>query len=352
MLTTSSVSASSALSEATIPSLSATSLSEAVHSSVSATSLSSHLKQVSAIKDLPPINMGGKGNKSQNGQPLNRHRANSTHSVSSGLSTKLGNSAYFNINSPVSSSILVQSQTWKSEEAKQREKFDRSRNLLQYFTPEQFKNRAKPSDGPANIVPQTFLQYQIHEKEMEAEKMLNKIAMLEAKKNRKGLLPIRPAFESKVFESDRSSVLSQSTIWSDNFKSTYEHPQIAWPDRDQLHEDGEKRENRFAPTRCGRFLPALRYPDTGVFMVQYPLDQVGPLRSQGPTPAECKVTNEEMDFDDAFEAHGVELLGYELMGELGHQLPPFVPDWLAQQRYGKEMVSGQCYQYQRGLLIY
>lgn len=299
--------------------------------------------------------MGGKGTKSHHGQAVFRERANSTHSVNSGLSTKLGNSTYFDISSLVSPSTLVQSQTWKSEEAKQRDKFDRSRSLVQFFAPEHFKQCAKPTNGPANIVPQTFLQYQIYEKETQAENLLNKIALLEAKKIRKGLASIRPAFDSKVFKSDRSAVLSQSTIWSGNFQPTYDHPQIDWPDREQLHEDGEKRENKFAPTRCGRFLPALRYPDTGVFMMQYPLDQVGPLRSQGPTPAECKMTNEEMDFDDAFEAHGVELLGYDLMGEVGHQQPPFVPDWLAQQRHAKELVSGQYYQYQEyqgGVSIY
>lgn len=293
--------------------------------------------------------MGRKVKSGRYSQPVARERANSAHSVQSGLSTKVVNPAFFEV---TSSAIHAQSQTWKSDEAKQREKFDRTRNLLQHFAPEQFKSRAKPSNGPANIVPQSFLQYQIHEKEVEAEKMLNKIAMLEAKKNHKGLKPIRPAFDSKVFESSRSYVLSHSSIWSPNFKPTCEHPQVAWPDREQLHEDGEKRENNFAPTRCGRFLPALRYPDTGVFMPQYPLDQVGPLRSQGPTPTECKEANEEMDLDQGFQAQAAKLLGGDLMDELGPQQPPFVPSWLAQQRYEKVMASGQYYQYQGGASIY
>jgi hypothetical protein len=93
----------------------------------------------------------------------------------------------------------------------------------------QFKHRVKPTDGPANIVPQTFLQYQIHKKEMEAEHMLTKFAALEAKKDCKGLAAIRTAFDGKLFKSDRFSVLSQSTIWSGNFKPTYDHPHIEWP---------------------------------------------------------------------------------------------------------------------------
>ena len=291
--------------------------------------------------------MGSKGNRSQIGQLTTRDRANSRYkSIDSGLSVKVGNSVFFV--TPSHPATLSQSQTWKSEEAKQRDQFDRAKILLQYFAPEQFKNRAKPANEPANIVPQTFLQYQIHIKELEAEKMLNKIAMLEAKKKRTNLEPVGTAFNGKVFKSGRSSVLSQLTIWSNNFQPTKEHPQIAWPDHDQLREDGEKRENKFAPTRCGRFLPALRYPDTGVFMPQYHLDQVGPLRSQGPSPAVCMQENEAMDLDEAFEAKGVECLGNDLMAEVGHQQPRFVPEWLARQRYEKDLAAGKYYQYECG----
>jgi hypothetical protein len=349
MLTASSVSvlASSSLSEATPSSVSTASLlsKAAAESSASSTGKSNQFQV------LTLVSMGSKGNRSQIGQPATRNRTSSVHeSIDGGLSTKVSNPRFYV--TPSHPANLSQSQTWKSDEAKQRDQFDRTKILLQHFAPEQFKPRAKPANEPASIVPQTYLQYQIHKKELEAEEMLNKIAFLEAKKARSNLEPIRQAFNGKFFKSGRSSVLSQLTIWSDNFEPTYEHPQIAWPDRDQLHEDGEKRENKFAPTRCGRFLPALRYPDTGVFMPQYPLDQVGPLRSQGPTPAVCKQENEAMDFDNAFEAKGMECLGQELMGELGRRQPPFVPEWLARQRYEKELVSGQYYRYFGGISTY
>ena len=257
MLTASSVSvlASSSLSEATPSSVSTASLlsKAAAESSASSTGKSNQFQV------LTLVSMGSKGNRSQIGQPATRNRTSSVHeSIDSGLSTKVSNPGFYV--TPPHPANLSQSQTWKSDEAKQRDQFDRRKILLQHFAPEQFKPRAKPANEPANIVPQTYLQYQIHKKELEAEEMLNKIAFLEAKKARSNLEPIRQAFNGKVFKSGRSSVLSQLTIWSDNFEPTYEHPQIAWPDRDQLHEDGEKRENKFTPTRCGRFLPALPLP--------------------------------------------------------------------------------------------
>jgi hypothetical protein len=80
-------------------------------------------------------------------------------------------------------------------------------------------------------------------------------------------------------------------------------------------------------------------------MQQHPLDQVGPLRSQGPTPAECEPANEKMDIDEGFEAQGAELLGGDLMGEVGSRRATFVPEWLGQKRQMKEMASNQHYEY-------
>ena len=66
-------------------------------------------------------------------------------------------------------------------------------------------------------------------------------------------------------------------------------------------------------------------------MQQYPLDQVGPIRSQGPTPMECIAANSEFDIDASFEAGGRELLGSELIKELGDQQLSVVPEWLAEK---------------------
>ena len=294
--------------------------------------------------------MGGKGKRGRYGQLSAHHRGDSLSSVQSPrstFSTAIVNPRFFE-SEP--STLHTQSQTWKSGPAREHEQWDRTKTLLTHFAPEQHKQCAKPTKSPAELLPKSYAEYIEHKAEMQAmaiEKAKKELATMidRAKIPKKDRVPIMPAFNQKTFQSDRSSVLSQKSVWTTNFEATYEHGVVAWPGREQLHEDGEKRENIHAPTRCGRYLPALRHPDTGVFMSQYPLDQVGPLRSQGPTPAECVQSNGAMDLDPDFEEEGVRLLGAGLMEDIGARRAPFVPDWLAERRYQKDSASGRIAQY-------
>lgn len=280
----------------------------------------------------------------------------SPQSVPSVLSTNIATPAFFNSSSfsaITPSAVPPQakhpkgqaSTTWKSAKTIEREKYDRTRQQVQHFAPEQFKACAKPSNGPAGIVPRTVHEFKMFKHELSLEQMKTELAAKEARqKMPKDLPEIMAAFNGKALQANRSAVLSQSSIWSQLVQPTIEHPRAAWPGRDELHEDGGKRESIHSPTRCGRFLPALRDPHTGNFTYQYPLDQVGPIRSQGPTPRECEVANDEFNFDTTFEEEGAKLLDSELLKEIGECQPPFVPDWLAEKRCKQQIVSAQYYQ--------
>jgi hypothetical protein len=294
--------------------------------------------------------MGGRAKRGRHGQSLAIIHAvsSSPNSIQSCLSTKIVTPVFFEsgpsaISCPANQAHGQTSQTWKSKETIKREEFEEILQSVQHFAPEQYKSRAKPGNRPAEIVPQTYEQYNLYLHEISLEQAKNQLALMEAKKLVKSLPEVMPAFNGKSFQPNRSAVLSQNSIWSREVLPTYQHPTVAWPGREELHEDGEKRENVHAPTRCGRFPPALRHPETGTYMQQYPLDQVGPIRSQGPTPREAEDANNVFDFDASFEAEGVELLGSDLMKELGEHQPPFVPEWLAEKRY-KTIVLAQYYQ--------
>jgi hypothetical protein len=293
--------------------------------------------------------MGGRSKRRRYGQSIVIVHAGSTspHSIQSCSSTKVVTPAFFElgpsaISRPANQAQSQTSQTWKSKETIKREKFERVCQSVQHFAPEQYKSRVKPGNRSAEIVPQTYEQYKLYLHEICLEQTKNQLALMEAKKLAKSLPEVMPAFNGKSFQPNRSAVLSQSSVWSREVQPTYQQPTVVWPGREELHEDGEKRENVHAPTRCGRFPPALRHPETGTYIQQCPLDQVGPIRSQGPTPREAEDANNDFDFDASFEAEGAKLLGSDLMRELGEHQPPFMPEWLAEKRY-ETIVSAQYY---------
>src|SRR5271170_7496206 len=99
--------------------------------------------------------MGGRAKRGRHGQSLAIVNAvsSSPQSIQSCLSTKAVTPAFFEsgpsaISRPGNQAHAQTSQTWKSEETIKREKFQRIRQSLQHFAPEQYKSRAKPGNRP------------------------------------------------------------------------------------------------------------------------------------------------------------------------------------------------------------
>jgi hypothetical protein len=230
---------------------------------------------------------------------------------------------------------------WKSEAKKMEDQFDKIRKGVKIIAPELFKDKPKPFKVPAHIFPRTFKEYadlrndmytvRADELEDNAGKLL-KIAesMQHIPKNKR---QIKSAFgeQGRMFlDGFGGPVLMQPTIWS------IEHDKLAtshapWPTRAELLCNGDNREND-GFTRCGRYLPVPRQPrKEGVsimktpFIEPYAMDMTGPLRCEGPGPAEVAYANEILDNDESFDAELEDLLGNDLMLEVGTWDPPYLP---------------------------
>ncbi|RMZ77004.1 hypothetical protein DV738_g4577, partial [Chaetothyriales sp. CBS 135597] len=129
--------------------------------------------------------------------------------------------------------------------------------------------------------------------------------------------PVKSVFgpEGKAMEFAGSSVLCLPTIWSDYQPG--DAPQSVWPTLAELRTHGD---NRAKSGLTYRTLPLPRAQDmTGVrsfeqlkFIYPLPMDEVRPEFSSGPTYAEYKWRNAEIDRDEYFN--------YEMKNKLGEQL--------------------------------
>jgi hypothetical protein len=246
--------------------------------------------------------------------------------------------------------VFNASQTWKSEQAREREQFERKKNLIKHIAPEQFRDAAKPTNKPCEIVPRNYnewVQHQADVKRMEIEEMNKTIKIKEDRKNAgsHARLPIKSAFGingKQLKAKNLSTVLAQPTVFTPFYEATDIRPQAQWPCHAELHWDGDSRENCNAKTRCGRFLPALRDPrDENVMyserrqLAQLPLDQTAitnHLYGFGPPPRVFIEANMIMDKDPRFESAGQFYLGADLMQEIGEWKEPHIPDWLMEQK--------------------
>ncbi|KAJ9614635.1 hypothetical protein H2200_002772 [Cladophialophora chaetospira] len=230
--------------------------------------------------------------------------------------------------------------TWKSPAIRDKEEFERLRQRVRHFAPEQFKANAKPGRGPCEIVPHNVTEWRIHQKEMlaiaEAENKRNRELLTSQIKAQEKIPKLQRKVKSvfgeggKVFTDGFSPVLGIPTIWS----AEYLQQPANWPSKAELQWNGDSRECSLAKTKCGRYLPpprAAAKPSAPFqeqpFIRQLPLDETGPVFSSGRFPADIYDSNVEMDNDPMFEATGALYLGSELMSEIGEYKPAFVPDW-------------------------
>ncbi|KIX05302.1 uncharacterized protein Z518_06174 [Rhinocladiella mackenziei CBS 650.93] len=245
--------------------------------------------------------------------------------------------------------------TWKSDAVKEKEEYERIKQRVRHFAPEQFKTNAKPGRGPSEIFPQNPAEWVVHKKEIlamaEAEKQKN-CEWLKAQINAQQKIPkhqrkIKSAFgkkDGKVFHHGLSPVLALPTIWS----ADYLGQAARWPSAGELQWNGDSRQSVLAKTKCSRFRPPPRVPGGRSAQMQeppfsrpLPLDQTGPIFTDGPRPDEVQVSNADMNEDPEFEAHGNFYLGTELMQELGEWGPVFVPEWQKAQLVTGELVPVQ-----------
>ncbi|KAI1613323.1 hypothetical protein EDD37DRAFT_693317 [Exophiala viscosa] len=236
------------------------------------------------------------------------------------------------------------STTWKSNYVKEQEEFERVKHRVKHIAPEHFKADAKPGRGPSEIFPQDVTEWTQHKKEIlaiaQAEQQKN-CELLKAQITARTKIPkqqrkIKSVFgvDGKVFNDSRGPVLAVPTIWSD------EHSQVqaTWPTLAELRWNGDSRECKLARTKCGRYLPPPRDPSEPSltwhdqpFLRASPLDQTGPVYTQGPRPDEVYEANDDMNNDAEFEKPGNFFLGDNLMQEIGEWRPSFVPEWRQEQ---------------------
>lgn len=246
--------------------------------------------------------------------------------------------------------------TWKSDQIKLEEEYARVRRNVNAMAPEQFADRAKPTGQPADIVPRSLRDYNMFKSENISDRMKELAADManmevksEANKNMdKDGVPREKRVPKSYFgpggkalkDATRGPVLAQPTIWSQQWLDS-DAPKAPWPTQAELRENGDSRENNQVPHRSGRHLPVPRYPQDPnqpyvsakdrAAIPQYPLDQTGPIYRDGsgapagPTPAKIDAANEEMNKDPEFEAKGLALVGYDLMGAMGISKKPGRP---------------------------
>lgn len=219
--------------------------------------------------------------------------------------------------------------TWKSPVVKEKEEFERMRQRVRHIAPQHVP---KPNAGkaPSNIFPQNVQEWMAHKKDMlamaEAENKKNcellKRQIEAQEKIAKGQRKIVSVFGEggKVFTDGLSPVLALPSIWS----AEYLGASAPWPRKAELEWCGDCRQNSGAKTKCGRVLPT-PHPPNGYFWSPFPIDQVGPLFSAGPSPGEFITANRGMDNDPTFEDQGVEYLGGDLMKEVGFCMPGYQP---------------------------
>jgi hypothetical protein len=239
--------------------------------------------------------------------------------------------------------------TWKSQAVKDQEQYDRIRQRVRRFAPEQFKAHAKPGGEPSEIFPQNVAEWIVHKKEMlamaEAENMKN-CQLLKDQIEAHPKIPqaqrkIKSAFGEggKTFTDIRTPVLAIGSIWArDNIPDP-----APWPGKVELRSHADGGGFSYANGTWAGYLPHPRYPaDIAAYLVapgqeapffpQLPFDTAASLFPNGPDLYEMYASNQEMNSDPQFEAAGSSYMGSELMNEIGHWKPVFVPKWQQEQR--------------------
>jgi len=249
-----------------------------------------------------------------------------------------GNQSFFDPNQQQVAAVPshTASITWKSDWLKEKEEYERVRQRVRHVAPALFRPDPRPELDPSVVFPQNTTEWIEHKKGMlglmEADKRKD-IENMKAQITTMEKIPAAerktvPAFGGKVFKDGLSPVLALPTIWSDNYDGRG-HGIAPWPSRGELQWNGDSRQNGYAKTKCGRFLPPPRHPTAGVpqeqsFIRPWPLDETGPIHTAGPQPDETRYQNALMDNDPEFEAVGAAFLGSDLMTEVGERTEPYI----------------------------
>ena len=239
-----------------------------------------------------------------------------------------------------------QSKTWKSDETKSKEQFDRYHNIMKNFFG---KSRTRA------LIPWNFSDWVDHQswyRKIEKAKLEMKLAMMERRKRqipgfekqsdgqpKSDILPgkdmssaphpehtstaLAPAFGpgGKSFNDNLSAVLSRPTVFSTWWTPTPDHPKAPWPELSELDHEGRQRaESKYGP--LGRYLPLPRHPGNETvhwkarqqIMPYYGLDMSGPMAYDAPPPFVVSEQNWYMNNDANFQALGNFYLG-QVLGE-------------------------------------
>lgn len=289
-----------------------------------------------------------------------------TDDSNSGANTRTvsGSSSANTNNTPQYGQALV----WKSDRVKAQDEFHRVRARVKPIAPEMFKEKAYPSNEPADIMPRKttewidFKSQATKDRLGEVTKSLDQMqSQLRAadnmnkdgiSKEKRTILPVfgdEPG--QKKIADPLSTVLSQPTIWSSNAAKA---PQSNWPTQAELLEYGDQRGYDQFGNRANRSLPPPRVPAAHSemsfqeqnFVGAHPMDQTGPyyFNQQGnladPTPEDVQKANDDMDNDPMFEAQAMQWLGSDLMDHVGRFKKPKVPNWQEKQRRQMAQMNG------------
>ncbi|ETN37965.1 uncharacterized protein HMPREF1541_07588 [Cyphellophora europaea CBS 101466] len=256
--------------------------------------------------------------------------------------------------------------TWKSKNTKAKDDYTRVRRNVRTVAPEQFVEKARPSNARADIFPRTVSEWQsfradsvadrLKELQIDTQKLSDRVTATQNMEKdgipREKRVPksVFGGANGKVFNNGLGPCLMQPTVFSDEHMRSARY-KADWPTQAEMLEDGDQRENHQVQTRAGRFLPAPRVPHDPnepyisfkerAVIPQFPMDQTGPIYRNAlgeimdPFPAEVERENEIMNNDPTFEANALQYLGSDLMDEIGHYQPPFVPPWQSAQRHAE-----------------
>lgn len=289
-----------------------------------------HTMQQTLLYSIPqPVAYYDSSTSEQRGNAKSQKGHSKTFSLGSGFTAGTGQTGHTNNNfyAPKKTSVLnPKAHSWKSPVVKLEEDFARMHKVVSFIAPEQFKNPAKPIDGPCGVVPATLPQFIEHRQamaEMSSRQMQKNISSMKdqiAARKAHGAIKSSLGKGAKIHDSGFSPVVCMPTIWANEF-AHFNIPQAKWPSQTELQFNGDNREN--LATRCGRYLPPPRFPThEDIKFYDVPIlpalsfDQTGPIFDNGPEPVEVMRANIVTDNDPVFEYAGRALLGGELLEEM------------------------------------
>jgi hypothetical protein len=219
----------------------------------------------------------------------------------------------------------VQSKTWKSSEAKERDRFSRVKNLLYHLVP----------DSP--FPPQDLAEWTAHRAAMydeKRERLLRDIEIMQARKSTDSLFPFTSAFGpdgQHPLNDNRSTVLSLPSIWSATYSPLPNRPNANWPEPVEMQHEGESRAGGDGgKINFGRFLPLPRKPSN--FTVKWSeravMEPLSIIDATGIRPgtsdeegravrmSEIWALNMIMNSDKDFWGQGAHYLGKDLIAKL------------------------------------